>query len=158
MNALKFDPKYVEIAKRISKEYSASYAQIANVLGVQVRTLNNWRKSYPELEEAINEGRDAYNSKKTEKSLVQRANGYWVTEEKTVIRQGNMTRTKHRKHIPADPSLIKFMLTNRSPDRWQDRREIAGEITNPGVLVLEQASGSSKDWAEEFGSKKLKGA
>ena len=73
-------------------------------------------------------------------------------------REGKITTTKHRKHIPGDPSLIKFMLTNRSPERWQDRREIAGEIVNPGVLVLEQASQSSKDWAAEFGDKKVKGA
>jgi len=109
-------------------------AQFAVSFGVDVHTIQMWLVQHPEFAEAVYDGKAIHDSG-VQKSLLQRAMGYTITEKTTkngTDRYGDPIReeiTKER-HIPGDPVCMQFWLKNRHPDEWQDlsRRQVDSHI------------------------------
>lgn len=101
---------------------------IANKMGITIQTLKAWRDRYPEIEEAISEGKEEVDYK-VENALLKRALGYTTTDVKTIIgppdKDGNrkVRVEKTEKEIPPDTVAIMAWLNNRKPDQWKRNRD-----------------------------------
>ena len=112
---------------------------IAAALVIVVSTLNEWKKKYPELSEALRRNKE-FVDRQVEDSLLKRATGY--NYEKTEIEaamQGSREVKKKKviqMHIPPDPVSCFFWLKNRKPDVWRadmkslDFDKMKGEVTD----------------------------
>ena len=148
----KYKPEYDDLVYKVLRETGCGIKELAAIVGIHKATIHVWREANPSFARAIKKGRDEYNVKRCEKSLVQRAVGYeWeeVTEEfilinderfcevtKTVngknekkLRKGIKTKIVHKKMAP-DVGALCFLLKNRSPDRWREIKAI--ELTGKG--------------------------
>lgn len=94
--------------------------QIANNVGITATTLYEWINRYPEISEALKNGK-AIVDIVVENALLKRALGYNYTEEKTEINERGQKVTRTIKHIPADTTAQIFWLKNRKPVDWRDK-------------------------------------
>lgn len=103
-------------------------AEIAEVLGVSVRTLHYWKYDHPELADALKIGKEQADER-VERSLYQRATGYNVTEQQAVkVKVGQYEESVEvvdvEKHINADTTAAIFWLKNRRKADWRDKHEV----------------------------------
>lgn len=92
--------------------------QVAEIIGVSVRTLFNWKAKHPEFVQSIRESKQAADEL-VEASLFSRALGYSFEEEKIFCtKDGEIVRAKTIRHIPPDVKAQIFWLMNRQRDQW----------------------------------------
>ena len=106
----------------------ATDSEIADFIGIQESTLNNWKKMYPSFMESLKKGKSVADGNVASKLYI-RAIGYEF-DETTIEQCPARKTTKHKtttKHIPASETAAIFWLKNRRPDLWRDRREITGK-------------------------------
>lgn len=100
-----------------------SIKQTAARMGVDLRTLNTWRKKYPEFDTVLQEGKE-YTLAKVERSLFERATGYDYQEEVWELIEGEIRLVRvFKKHAPPDVKAILSFLYNRDPQRWRAIQE-----------------------------------
>ena len=133
--------------------------QIAKNCGVSKQTLYTWRGKFPELEEALIQGKDAAD-REVENALYNSACGYTMTVKKPVktkvIDYDPKTGKKVREveewitveeeiHVPAQVTAQIFWLKNRKPDQWREKNDLTLTPSN-GVLesLLEMERGGTK--------------
>lgn len=100
-----------------------SYQDIADKFAISLMTLNNWRSKYPQIQEAIDEGRELTDYK-VENALLKSALGYKTKEVKTttIMRFGKVVETQKEvleKEQPPNVQAITLWLTNRNRDKWK---------------------------------------
>lgn len=101
--------------------------QIASNIGISTGWLYEWKKSYPEIAEAIKKGKAPVDIQ-VENALLKRALGYdyeEVTTEITTDKNGRERKhiRKTKKHVSPDPASIIFWLKNRKAKQWKDKPE-----------------------------------
>lgn len=121
---------------------------MAAELGVHYSTFSQYKKRYPELEEAIIEGTRVAN-KAVESSLYRRALGYEYEEVTTeVYEDDNGKKRKHvkktTKRVVEDTKACELWLMNKDPENWRRRKDVnhTGSIDSvirrgPPVLSFE---------------------
>ncbi len=121
-------------------------------MGVAASTFYRWRAQHDEIENAITAGRTGAlaqaNNKAVEASLLERCLGGTKTVMKAVkIKNVEYDSDGHRIseveqvemaaetiYVPADTQAIKFWLTNRAPEKWKNKTELAADPeTREGV-------------------------
>lgn len=133
----KFRPEYVEQARKLCHVLAATEEEVAAVLGVTRRTLLNWRNEHPELDQAMQLGKDAPNERVV-KSLYHRAIGYTHESEKIFVHNGRIIRAVTKQHYPPDTAAGIWWTKNRMPDEWRERREFIpgdGDEAPPPVKI-----------------------
>ena len=121
--------------------------QIAENIGVAYSTLNEWKKRFPEITEALKKDKEYYDDK-VEKTLLECATGQfktktevtkWRIDEVTgqpVVYEGTTTKTQQ----PPNTAALIFWLKNRRPDLWRDNplkdKEQKGGYTGPMVNII----------------------
>lgn len=121
--------------------------QIANNIGINVKTLWDWCVKYHPICNALKKGKDVVDIE-VENSLLKRAKGCTVVEETQELminpdtgKRELITTKKVIKEIPPDTTAQIFWLKNRRPDLWRDKQsvELSGEVANPfAELTTEQ--------------------
>lgn len=103
--------------------------EMATRMGVIPVTVYDWKKKFPQFDEALSKGRE-YSDMMVEAALYKRATGYETTE--SVYDQHGLVR-ETKKSVPPDVMAQQFWLTNRRPQQWRHKREVAleAEVTNP---------------------------
>lgn len=117
--------------------------QIAHNIGIAPCTLYEWKNRYPEISEALKNGKEVVD-RAVENALLKRALGYDYTEKRVETSASGNTKTiTITKHIPGDTTAQIFWLKNRKPDAWRDRREVKeeNEDDNTGCVVLPAVEG-----------------
>ncbi len=124
-------------------------SEIAKRMKVSVSTLNNYKKQYKKIDEALKNGRE-YVDTKIENALIKRAIGYEYTEqvmERVLNKETGeyeFVLTKEmKKEVKPDISAQVFWLKNRRPDIWKDKQELnvessSAEFSNLTDEELEQ--------------------
>lgn len=97
-------------------------AQIIERLGVSSRAWQNYKNKYPELREALKNGRaQLVSDLKT--ALKKKAKGYTYEETKTIIREEGGSRTtiieKYKKYAHPDTGAIHLLLKNYD-EKWHN--------------------------------------
>ncbi len=103
--------------------------EIADSLDVAPVTLIQWKAKYPRFANALELGKKQ-SVKRVSRALYHRAVGYTHDQERVFNDKGNIVKTVQREHIPPDINAIKFYLTNRDPENWQDRTglDVSGSL------------------------------
>lgn len=133
---LKYKPEYDKLVYNYCK-LGANDKELAGFFGVCEATINNWKNNHETFLESLKKGKDEYDVKKVEASLLNRALGYnWEEVKEESGTNGNKTTTT-TKHIPADPASIFFYLRNRNRDRWSNSPSIDDSEAQPLNITFE---------------------
>jgi len=176
----KYREEFVGLVRAICEETRPTDKQLCKILGKFIQekplsqeTFATWRKTYPDFNDALITGRDAFNSRNIEKSLVKIARGFHfteVTKEPSILRlQGKtpliVSPTLHvtkkvRKFIPPNQKSIEYFLDNRAHLRWKSRQihEITGKDGNPLTVTHEARLNAIMDEVREIESQEAKEA
>lgn len=146
-----YSPEIVDHCCELILQFNANQKQIAKVIGVTNVTISNWKKNHPEFKTKLRDARDSFHSNNTEKALVKRAQGYDFKRTKTTTKNGKRIVVEENVHVPADPTCIKFQLTNRASDRWKNQVDIAHDHTHRGVILVGHVSTTNEEWGKKFG-------
>jgi hypothetical protein len=142
-NANKFQPEYVEQARKICA-LGAVDIEIADFFNVTVPTIFNWRHKYPKFEEACRVGKKPCNAR-AERSLYHRSVGFWYEEEKVYCfwdaekKKVHEHRTTVRKFVIPDSSAAVQWLKIREPEKYhaiQEAFEAGHADTRPALEEL----------------------
>lgn len=103
--------------------------QIAKTVGIDVKTLRDWKARYPEFNDALQSGREPADAS-VAFSLFQRARGITLRAER-ILQDG--TVVPYKVQIPGDPKAAAVWLANRSREKWgnQNKTEITGANGEP---------------------------
>lgn len=122
--------------------------ELAGKLGVTRSTLALWKKTNPDISDAVQRGRtDVRACEDVEKTLLERALGYKATvkkpmkvrhvkyndEGRRISEDEEIVLVDEEQHVPADVGAIRFFLTNRAPRRWQNKVEMEAAISSEGI-------------------------
>ena len=140
----KYDERFVKIAKVLCMR-GGTDEDLADAFEVSPRTINRWKKDYPEFAEALAAGKE-YADAEVELSLYERAKG---SKKKTKVtrkiiemdKDGNTKPAKietveTEEDIIPDVGACCFWLKNRRPDIWR-----AALSKNSGNSVTHDMSG-----------------
>jgi len=125
-------PKVRQLAK-----IGATDREIAELLGISSPTFYEWLSRYPKFSSALKQG-EKQQTKRVKRALYHRAVGYSQTSEKVAVYQGEAQVIPYVEHIAPDVNAIKFWLTNRDPENWQDRSAV--DVTGNLSLVAQTIS------------------
>ena len=106
---------------------------IANFFRVTTRTWNFWKKQYPDFGKNFACWKAAADSK-VEKSLLKRALGF----ERVVTKKNKdgVVTSESKTYYPPSDFAIKLWLTNRLPDKWQDKKEFSQDVSLKGKIKV----------------------
>lgn len=116
-------------------------SDIAKKIGVSEKTLIAWRKTYPEIEKAIKDGKEIVDYR-VENALLKVALGYTTTDVKTIIsppdKNGNraIRVEKTEKEVPPNPTAIMCWLNNRKPEQWKRNRDMMSTEDKDNNIVV----------------------
>ena len=109
-------------------------------LGIGVSTFENYKNKYPELREALKNGRLNLVSE-LKMSLRKKARGYYYEETKEVVKDedGTITRTteKYKKYAHPDTGAIHLLLKNLDPE-WTNDDKTTIEIKKQQLEIAKQ--------------------
>jgi hypothetical protein len=133
-NPTKYRVEYNTIVKQLASKGFLD-KEICEVLLITNATFILWKKTYPDLLKALEEGK-ADPIQEVVRALKKRALGCTVEERiyepKMIKRNGKLIPSKHRvtlirktkKELPPDQGACALYLKNRDPDNWRDKQEI----------------------------------
>lgn len=121
--------------------------QIAGNMGINVRTLYNWKKKSIPIFQALKIGKEVADIE-VENALRKKALGFrekeqTVSARKTVeYENGKRIRevtepivTEIEKYYPPDTTAQIFWLKNRKPEQWRDKQEQKVDLTEAVKIV-----------------------
>lgn len=151
-----WDSKYVPIAFELAL-LGHKDAEIARVIGVTQKLFSNWQDRYPELTQALQDGRDLADAK-VARSLYERALGYSHPDVHISAYQGDITVTSITKYYPPDTAAAVAWLRNRQKERWgSDAAQLHTNLSLHANINLRNLSTEDLENAEKEGMKKLLG-
>lgn len=114
------DDKKLEEVKELSKQ-GYTEIELSKKLNISIKTLRDWKETYPELMRIIEESNEYYEDK-VEQALIKRALGYEYEETEIVASKDGKTSKvkKTKKEVPPDTNAIIFLLKNRNPKKWRN--------------------------------------
>ena len=97
---------------------------IAEQIHCNKSTFANWVKKYPQIAEALKEGRRPV-IEEVESAAYKAAKGFWTEDVDTEIYvdekgQERKRVIKHKRWIKAEPAMMCYLLNNRKPDRYSN--------------------------------------
>lgn len=115
--------------------------EVAERLGVCVRTIYRWKAEYPEFCQALIAGKEAADDR-VERSLYNRAVGYEYSAVKIMQDKGEPVIVPYTEHVPPDVGAATLWLTNRRGDKWRAKQAIehTGPNGEPIVFAASMAS------------------
>lgn len=130
--------------------------QLADFFNVNERTINRWKKDYPEFCQSIKKGKEVADIEVIE-SLYKRAIGFEYDE--TELKTDGNAKSKRviKKLVVPDTTAQIFWLKNRQPKIWRDKQE--REITGKNGGAIQQVTYTLDDYkkAQEELEDKLTG-
>lgn len=115
----KFNDSISELIVSLYEEGKTD-AQVAEIVGVCEKTLNNWKGKHPEFLQALKRSKQAADEL-VEASLFRRAVGYSHKAVKILAHEGQSWEHEYLEHYPPDTTAAIFWLKNRQPDKWREK-------------------------------------
>lgn len=132
------------ILLRAKSRDSLTRGELAQKLGVLPATLALWEKKYPEIEEALRQGREITDVR-VENAILKKALGFETKEVKKVVKaDGAEEVTTVYKTVPPDVSAASVWLKNRCPQKWREKPSEDGSLSKVDKILEEinaQANG-----------------
>ncbi len=125
------------ILLRAKSRDSLTKNELAKKLGVAPKTLSLWESKYPEIEEALRQGREITDVR-VENAILKKALGFETTEVKKVVKaDGAEEITTVVKSVPPDVSAASVWLKNRCPERWRDKPQEDDSLSKVDKILEE---------------------
>lgn len=109
---------------------------IADKIGVDYSTLNDWKRKYPKIKDALAKGKELIDYK-VENALLKSALGYKSKEIKVIIgkqiKNGvtvDLTKETTIREVAPNVTACAMWLNNRRPDKWKRNRDNTIELDN----------------------------
>ena len=134
----KLTPK---LAEALAKQ-GLTNEELAEELGISVRTLYQWKQVYPDFSHAVTAGGDPINQR-VKNALLRRALGYDLRLKKEVVVAGELQEAEYDVHIEPDVGAALQWLKNRVPDEWRDKQPES--TANDGGLKIILTNASDMD-------------
>lgn len=113
--------------------------QIANNIGINVKTLYDWKNKESDICNALKKGKEVVDIE-VENALLKKALGYTITLHKQkVTKDGDVVDFEEEMHVAPDTTAQIFWLKNRKPDKWRDKvvdTENEEAITNATDILV----------------------
>jgi len=109
--------------------YEYPKKEVAKKMGISLSTLKLWAKESPIISQALTKTRDKI-VKELEETLNYKAKGFEYEESKTVTVKGkggepdSVRVEKYKKYSPPDSAAAIFLITNLSPEKWQNKQKV----------------------------------
>lgn len=117
-----YDPSFCQIAADACAR-GATIAEVADLLGVDRRTVYRWSSRHEAFCHALNVGRELAD-RRVGYSLYERAVGYTYDAVKIMQYEGSPVIIPYQEHVPPDVGAQKMWLTNRDPENWRERSNV----------------------------------
>ncbi|MDR2066112.1 MAG: helix-turn-helix domain-containing protein [Prevotellaceae bacterium] len=128
-----YKPEYNEQVLKLCL-LGATDKDIADFFGVSTRTLNTWKKHYPEFLHSIKKGKEQADTN-VASALYTRATGFTKKDcEKMFQYRGEIVRATVKEYFPPDVTAAIFWLKNRQPGKWREKQTQV--IENPDGTAL----------------------
>jgi len=125
------------ILLRAKSRDSLTKNELAKKLGIAPKTLSLWESKYPEIEEALRQGREITDVR-VENAILKKALGFETTEIKKVVKaDGAEEITTIQKCVPPDVSAASVWLKNRCPERWRDKPQEEDSLSKVDKILEE---------------------
>jgi len=131
----KYRPEFVEQAGQLCRDEGYTDVQLAAKFGIGKTQLYVWKREYPEFAEAIKRGKEGFDTRVVESSLLKRATGYEY-DEITTVRDGVVKVVT--KLMAPDVTACIFWLKNRNPKRWCDAQHQVVSTEPPREFTIEE--------------------
>lgn len=119
--------------------------QIAENIGISVRTLYRWKEKYCQICQSLKKGKEVAD-RQVENALFKRAIGYECEAVREEIKDGVIVkRIVTKKHIPGDTTAQIFWLKNRKPDFWGGGNGFSGDGTEVQIYLPDNGRGDKGD-------------
>lgn len=141
----KYRKEYAEQARKFCLLEGATDQELATAFDVSLRTIDNWKRQYPDFLQGVQEGKKIADANVAE-GFYKRAVGIEFTEVTRELIGDKLTVTKEvTKLIPPDAGAALNWLKNRAQDKWRDKVEVAhsgkvetGDLSNLSDAQLKQ--------------------
>jgi hypothetical protein len=134
-----YRPEYAEQARKLCL-LGYRDKDLAEFFTVDISTINRWKVEHDDFRECVFAGKDIADGDVVD-SLFTRAKGYDRVTRHQAIAGGQIVMLEETKHIPPDPTSIKFWLTNRQRKLWSERTESAftdsegNSLPPPNIII-----------------------
>jgi len=120
--AYKFKSECVELAEKYAR-LGMKDVEMADLFGIDVRTLHRWKKKFPEFSEALKQGKAVSDAIVSESLYKAAIGGHFIEEEKAIIINGEVKIVTLKRQIPPNVTAQIFWLKNRQSPYWRDKVE-----------------------------------
>jgi hypothetical protein len=161
----KCTPDVIEKTEHFVGFLGARNADLAILFDVDVTTIEYWARTIPEFKKALDTSRLKM-GEKVAKSLVLRATGFTMPEEKIFCDKGEIIRAETTKYYPPDSWAAHKWLSIMFRDTWSDSATInhihSGNIDHSHRKIedipISDFTEAEKDLILSIGQKQLKEA
>jgi len=115
----KYDPAFIPIVQKLVARGFIN-TEIAETLGIDERTLYNWRREHEDFCKALERSREQIDAQ-VEASLLMKANGFERKVQKATASGKVVTVTEY---FPPSDGAIQFYLRNRRPQEYREQRDV----------------------------------
>lgn len=137
--------------------------QIAQFFDISVRTLNNWKKRYPDFRDGMWRGKTIADAEVAH-ALYRLACGFSYTETKVIMlkdAQGErvIQTFEVMKYMPPNVQACKFWLTNRRPQDWSytpkylppsGQNVYVRRDPSSGEILIENQEAINQQWVDQL--------
>jgi hypothetical protein len=116
----KYDPKFLKQVQRACQA-GLTDTEIAEMLGVSVRVIYDWKKDHEEFSAALKIGK-APADDRVERAAFEMAVGCYRPVMKAFVYQGEILTQEVMEYFPPNPTSNIFWLKNRRPDEWREKQ------------------------------------
>ncbi len=111
--------EYAEQARKLCLLMGAEDKHLAEVFGVSERTINRWKKAYPEFCQSIRAGKLIADANVAAR-LYDRAIGMKVVKTHFARHEVHVAAIEYVKELPPDVKAMSLWLRNRQGGHWQE--------------------------------------
>lgn len=119
----KYNPEYHDVTAYKLALLGLTDKEIADIFDVEEKTINNWKKKYPDFLQSLKKGKTIADAN-VAKSFYHRACGYQHEEDKIFVHEGQPVVVPTTKYYPPDTAACFIWLKNRKANAWKDKQEV----------------------------------
>jgi hypothetical protein len=130
-----YDPAFCQQAAELCINGATDF-EVAEAIGVDVRTIYRWKAKFPEFSQALRVGKELADDR-VEFSLFHRAVGYSHAAVKIMQNNGAPVIVPYIEHVPPETGAATLWLTNRRGDKWRAKVDHTHANPDGSPLVVQ---------------------
>jgi hypothetical protein len=109
---------------------------MAEIMDVDLNTLNLWKRTHPEFTQELRRGKTEADARMAE-ALYKRGTGFTVDAEQVFLYKGEPVRVPVKKYYPPDSWAANKWLSLRQRELWSEVQRIETTQTNINITKID---------------------